>query len=456
MIPKQGKDNYTIPKAYRPISLLSCLGKGLERLIARRMAWTIVELGILAPQHFGALPKRSATDLTAALTHDIEQALAQSMVATLVTADVEGAFDAVLAGRLVVRMREQGWPMFLTRLVQSFMAGRSAFVRFEGVVTDTEPLSCGLPQGSPASPVLYMLYTEPILAKLGVRRRRFGYADDIAIVTFGRTLAQTAAAATEQLQELLQWGADNAIDFDPAKTEVMHFSRQKSSDNPGVRHGVHVKIAKASLRWLGVYFDRKLTFINHVLHWTKKAGKVVNHLRGLCNTARGMPVPSVRRAVLTCVMPVLTYGLEAWYPGTKRTTRTGAEVNCGVQAHLRRMDAVLRNAARAILPVYKTTPSHILNFEAQIPPAKLLVEATRRRHGFRLGRLDSRHPLVRRLALQSRKEPTRLQRCYQLVPDFPRPSVHKATASRGQGQGGREIQKVAPRAGCKGRSGDLL
>lgn len=68
-----------------------------------------------------------------------------------------------------------------------------------------------------------MLYTEPIIARLGTKRRRFGYADDIAIVTFGRTLTQTAAAATEQLQELLRWGAENAIDFDPAKTEVMHF-----------------------------------------------------------------------------------------------------------------------------------------------------------------------------------------------------------------------------------------
>lgn len=237
MIPKPGKENYSIPKAYRPISLLSCLGKGLERLIARRLAWTVVDLGILAPQHFGALPKRSATDLVAALTHDVEQALSQGMVATLVTADVEGAFDAVLAGRLVVRMREQGWPFLLIRWIQSFMANRSAFVRFEGVVTDIGVLSCGLPQGSPVSSVLYMLYTEPILAKPGTRRRRFGYVDDIAIVTFGWTLAQTAAAASDQLQELLQWGADNAINFDPAKTEVMHFSRQRNTDNPGVRHG---------------------------------------------------------------------------------------------------------------------------------------------------------------------------------------------------------------------------
>lgn len=129
----------------------------------------------------------------------------------------------------------------------------------------------------------------------------------------------------------------------------MHFYRQRNTDNPAVLHGHHRKTAKKSLRWLGVHFDRKLTFTNHVLHWTDKASRVINHLRGLCNTARGMPVPSVRRAVLTCVIPVLTYGFEAWYPGQTRTNWKGVEVYCGIQSHLQRMNAVLRNAARTIL-----------------------------------------------------------------------------------------------------------
>ncbi|RKL19988.1 hypothetical protein BFJ72_g15127 [Fusarium proliferatum] len=38
MIAKPGRRDLTSPRAWRPISLLSCLGKGLERLIARRLA----------------------------------------------------------------------------------------------------------------------------------------------------------------------------------------------------------------------------------------------------------------------------------------------------------------------------------------------------------------------------------------------------------------------------------
>ncbi|KID82097.1 Endonuclease/exonuclease/phosphatase [Metarhizium guizhouense ARSEF 977] len=58
----------------------------------------------------GALPKRWAVDLVAALVHDIEEAFAHKQVVTLVTADIQGAFDSALYNRLVLRLREQGWP----------------------------------------------------------------------------------------------------------------------------------------------------------------------------------------------------------------------------------------------------------------------------------------------------------------------------------------------------------
>ncbi|KAH7471411.1 hypothetical protein FOMA001_g13259 [Fusarium oxysporum f. sp. matthiolae] len=66
MIAKPGRRDLTEPRAWRPISLLSCLGKGLERLIARRLAWAAVYYSVLHPQQAGALPKRSATDLVTA------------------------------------------------------------------------------------------------------------------------------------------------------------------------------------------------------------------------------------------------------------------------------------------------------------------------------------------------------------------------------------------------------
>ncbi|KAM3462859.1 hypothetical protein MY5147_009760, partial [Beauveria neobassiana] len=126
MIPKLNKRNLSDVSTWRPISLLSCLSKGLERVIARRMAYAAIKYSILHPNQAGALPKRSAVDIVVSLIYDIEKALAAGKVATLVTEDVMGAFDAILRNRMILRLRQQGWPDFLIRWIASFLLDRLA------------------------------------------------------------------------------------------------------------------------------------------------------------------------------------------------------------------------------------------------------------------------------------------------------------------------------------------
>ena len=145
MLSKPNKPDRTSPRAYRPIALLSVLGKGLERLVARRMSWIAVRYKVLSKQQFGALPLRSAVDLTTCLTHDVETALNSNYTASLLTLDVKGAFDGVLPGRLIRRLREQGWPDCLVRWISAFATNRSARIRLDGSTSPTIHIKCGLP-----------------------------------------------------------------------------------------------------------------------------------------------------------------------------------------------------------------------------------------------------------------------------------------------------------------------
>ncbi|KAG6978046.1 putative RNA-directed DNA polymerase from transposon BS [Fusarium oxysporum f. sp. conglutinans] len=322
---------------------------------------------------------RDWNDLVAALVHDIEEAFARKKVATLVTMDIQGAFDTVLRNRLILRLREQGWPEHLARWAGSFMDDRSACVRYQDTITPLSPLQCGLPQGSPVSPILFLLYTEPIY-RLSNPQGRFGYADDTAILCVGDTVEETAAAASRSVEEMVRWGAANGVSFDPKKTEVMHFSRSKLETAPAIRHGDVEKHPEAAMRWLGIWLDN-LSFRVHAEKWTAKSQAVAHHLRGLTNTIHG-PLPSaVRSAVRACVEPVLLYGTETG----RQVSNISAENEQGYSS-----------IYAAILPAWKTTPIAILHRESGIPPITQLLEARRYRFSARLKSLDETHPLAKR------------------------------------------------------------
>ncbi len=52
-IPKPGKRDRSLPKAYRPISLLRTIGKGIERLVAKRLSWGAIRYKLLHPSSSG-------------------------------------------------------------------------------------------------------------------------------------------------------------------------------------------------------------------------------------------------------------------------------------------------------------------------------------------------------------------------------------------------------------------
>ncbi len=94
---------------------------------------------------------------------------------TLVTMDVQGAFDALLKRG---RMTKQAFPLELLKLVDAFLSGKEVRVpRLEKSITPSHDVSYGTLQGLPLSPVLYMLY----LAKIPSQGPdlRFGYADNV-------------------------------------------------------------------------------------------------------------------------------------------------------------------------------------------------------------------------------------------------------------------------------------
>ena len=442
MIPKVGRTDRTSPRSWRPIALLSCIGKGLERTVARRIAWTAMTHKILSPRHGGALPKRSAADLTAAFTHDTEAAWALNQHVTMVTLDVQGAFDALLKNRLLHRMVEQGWPQRTILFIDSFLTARRVQVRLGQVTTPSYPVACGTPQGSPLSPVLYTLYLAELLSM--DTERRFGYADDICLYRASHSLDNNVELLASDLRQIRTWGAINKVTFAPEKQEMIHLTRQRSSYAPLCVVDEHLTIhpilpggehCQPALRWLGIWFDRRLTFRRHVAMRAAKAAKVAHHIRSLARTTCGPPASSLRKATIACVYPSLLHGTECWYRGRTKPPRTlkpgrPPEVSAYVGWHIAAIDKTIAIAARGILPVWRTTPTATLFRDAGLPSAAVALEEAKLRYATHLRAIDSDHLLTNRAVVpivnrgkgagKPQRIQTKVQQLGSLLPEIPR------------------------------------
>ena len=137
---KPGKPDYSIPGAYRPISLLNTLGKVLEAVMAKRMSYYAETYGLLPDTQFGGRPGRTTEQALLVLANEIDRGWLKNKVITLVASDLKGAFNGVNKQALDLRLKEHGIPTLARRWIQSFMECRTASIKFDNFETQVRPL----------------------------------------------------------------------------------------------------------------------------------------------------------------------------------------------------------------------------------------------------------------------------------------------------------------------------
>ena len=163
---KPGKENYTIAKAWRPISLLATLGKVLESVVAERISHAVETYGLLPTNHFRARKQRSAEQALMLLQEQIYNAWRGRKIVSLISFDVKGAYNGVCKERLVQRMRARGIPEELCRWTEAFCSQRTASIQINGQSSEIRNLpQAGLPQGSPLSPILFLFFNADLVQR---------------------------------------------------------------------------------------------------------------------------------------------------------------------------------------------------------------------------------------------------------------------------------------------------
>ena len=107
---KPGKPNYELPKAHRPIALISTMAKILTAIVAENLSRVVEQHQLLPKTHFGGRPGRSTADAVHYLVDKVCTAWRSNRVVSVLFLDVEGAFPNAVTSRLVQISSADGYP----------------------------------------------------------------------------------------------------------------------------------------------------------------------------------------------------------------------------------------------------------------------------------------------------------------------------------------------------------
>lgn len=184
---KPGKPSYVVPKAYRPIALLSTLAKVLTSLVAEIISNLVETYQLIPKTHFGGRPGQTTTDAIHYLVNKIKTAWREDQVVSVLFLDVEGVFPNAVTGRLIHNLKKRQIPSMLVRFVASLLSNRRTKIRFDDYTSETIEIINGIGQGDPLSMLLYIIYNADLLEipDNNLVEDAIGYVDDIAILAIG-------------------------------------------------------------------------------------------------------------------------------------------------------------------------------------------------------------------------------------------------------------------------------
>ena len=270
---KNGKK--TKAENYRPISLTSVPGKLLERLIRDEIVKQMEVNNLFsAAQHGFVTGKSCSTQFILELMEELTEALDSNEDVNIIYLDFAKAFDKVPHKRLLKKLWGYGIRGKVHSWIKEFLTDRSQKVVIEGKSSDSANISSGIPQGSVLGPILFLIFIndlpDVILSFIKL------FADDAKL--FGRV--------NSIMQGLtVQVSLDNSVDW--AKLWKMNYHFKKCKHLHVGNHDLNIeytmqtetgeiKVEKVqSEKDLGVIFDQKLKFTEHIICKVNKANRNV-------------------------------------------------------------------------------------------------------------------------------------------------------------------------------------
>ena len=292
---------------YRPISLLSCIGKVLERCIHGHIFEFLNTNCLLTLSQSGFIPYDSTTFQLLTMYDDFCKSLDNKIVSQCVYFDISKAFDRVWHKGLIRKLYAIGVRGLLLSWFKDYLANRTQAVVVKGKKSSYLDISSGVPQGSVLGPLLFLIYINDIVRDIESIIKLF--ADDTSIYLSIDDPERRTYILNSDLTKIMKWAETWKVDFNPQKTELMTFSNRRNTDTRPLNFCGQILAETSQHKHLGVILQNDCKWDNHIYFII---GKIKVHTACLKSYKYKLSRKTLETMYKSFILPHFDYSDVVW------------------------------------------------------------------------------------------------------------------------------------------------
>ena len=237
----------------------------MECMVNSRLVRYLESNKLITNSQCGFRKRRSTMDHVVKFETSIRETNIQKQHLIAVFFDLEKASETTWKFGIMKDPHSFGLRERLPNFIKSFLSDRQFRVRIGSTFSNLYKQEEGVPQGSILSVILFNIKFNSITRCLTSGIDGYLYVDDFCITSRSKYTRTAERQLQQCINKITHWANTNRFKISKSKTRCVHFCQlRKMHNDPFIKlEETEIHVVN-EYKFLGVIFDRKLSFISHI------------------------------------------------------------------------------------------------------------------------------------------------------------------------------------------------